>query len=123
MRGLGSDDLTDAHDARVERACGDRRRTGRFAGLITMRRADGSRFEADITTTLFRDSSGALLSYVFLRDVTERHRSEKALLSSEHRYRSLIETTGNVLIGIAPDGMIFEWNREAERIFGFPRRE
>lgn len=123
MVGLGARDLTDPRDDRVHSAFATRRKTGRFAGVVTMRRKDDSPFEAEITSTMFKDASGRPLAYVFLRDVTERRAAEQALLSSEHRYRSLIETTGSVLIGIAPDGMVIEWNREAERLFGYARRE
>jgi len=35
--------------------------------------------------------------------------------------RSLIQSLGAVVIGLTPDHTIFEWNREAERIFGFSR--
>jgi len=123
MVGLDRDALTDPDDARAASAWAIRERTGRFAGIVTMCRADGSHFEADITSTLFTDASGAELSYVFLRDVTERERAGQALLANEHRYRSLIEATGNIIIGLAPDGMILEWNREAERVYGVTRRE
>lgn len=123
MVGLDRDTLTDPGDARVSSAFAIRERTGRFAGIVTMCRADGSRFEADITSTLFTDANGTELSYVFLRDVTERERAGQALLANEHRYRSLIEATGNIIIGLAPDGMILEWNREAERVYGVTRRE
>ncbi len=34
---------------------------------------------------------------------------------------SLIQSLGAVVIGLKPDHTIFEWNREAERIFGFSR--
>jgi two-component system, cell cycle sensor histidine kinase and response regulator CckA len=111
--GLERDEYTDADDARVSSAWAIRQRAGRFTGIVTMRRGDGSRFEADMSATLFEDTKGIALSYIFLRDVTERERASKALLASD----------GNVLIGLAPGGMILEWNREAERVYGFTRRE
>ncbi len=123
MVGLGTRELAQAGDERVIAAFATRNRKGRFAGAIPMRRADGSTFEAEITSTTFTGDDGRALTYVFVRDVSERRAAEQALLSSEHRYRSLVETTGSVLIGLAPDGMVTEWNREAERLFGWARRE
>jgi len=123
MTGIRTRDLIDPRDDRGVSALATRERTGRFAGSLRLRRGDGTTFEADVTSTIFRDSGGKELAYVFLRDVTERRAAEQALLASEHRYRSLIETTGSALIGIAPDGMVIEWNREAERLFGYARRE
>lgn len=123
FRGVVWRELVASEDPRVEAArqrCFD---SGKFAGVITMVRRDNTRFQAEVSVTQFRDAQGRGLVYIFVRDITERLRSEQALLASEHRYRSLIETTGNVLIGIAPHGMIFEWNREAQHVFGYSRRE
>jgi PAS domain S-box-containing protein len=123
MRGLTRAQLVFSGDARLSSAISAQERSGQFSGSLTMVRKDGSRFEAELSSTTFRDESGERLAYVFLRDITERRRAEKTMLASEHRYRSLIETTGSVIVGIAGDGMIFEWNREAERVFGYTRRE
>ncbi|MEP6618025.1 MAG: PAS domain S-box protein [bacterium] len=36
-------------------------------------------------------------------------------------FRSLVETAGSAIIGLNPDGRVFEWNREAETLFGVSR--
>jgi PAS domain S-box-containing protein len=36
---------------------------------------------------------------------------------------SLVQSLGAVVIGLRPDHTIFEWNREAERVFGFARAD
>ena len=33
----------------------------------------------------------------------------------------LIQTIGTVIVGLRPDHTIFEWNREAERVYGHLR--
>ncbi len=53
----------------------------------------------------------------------ERKRAEDALRQKEQHYRSLIETAGSVVICLSPDHRIFEWNREAERVFGWKKSE
>ncbi|HEX4936926.1 MAG TPA: PAS domain S-box protein, partial [Gemmatimonadaceae bacterium] len=123
MTGLRARALVAGWDERRHAARATLRRTGAFAGMLTLVRRDGTAFEAELSATTFRDDEGTERGYVFVRDVTERRTAEQALLASEHRYRSLVETTGSVLVGIAPDGTVIEWNREAERLFGYARRE
>jgi PAS domain S-box-containing protein len=123
MRAREREEFADPTDPRTVTALARRAETGRFAGVVTMRRRDGSRFEADLLATLFTDAAGRPRSCVFVRDITQREQAAKSLMASEHRYRSLVETTGSVLLGITQDGMIFEWNREAQHVFGYSRRE
>ena len=46
-----------------------------------------------------------------------------ALQESEHRYRSLVQTAGNVIVYLSPDHQILEFNDEAERVHGACREE
>ncbi len=43
--------------------------------------------------------------------------------SGEDCYRSLLETSPSVIIGLTPKCRIFEWNRAAERIYGWSREK
>ncbi len=56
-----------------------------------------------------------------IRDVTECKRTEAALLRSEERFQLLVQTAGSPIILLSPDNLIFEWNREAEIVFGHDR--
>ena len=115
--------LVDLDDSRVQTTLLAGAADGRFNGLLPLRRRNGSVFHADVSATRFVAPDGTDRFCVFVRDVAARDLAERALLASEHRYRSLIETTGSVLIGIDPDGRIFEWNREAERMHGCARAD
>jgi PAS domain S-box-containing protein len=55
--------------------------------------------------------------------VLERQRAESALKASERRNRDVIETASDAFVAIDETGTITEWNGEAERTFGWPRRE
>ena len=46
-----------------------------------------------------------------------------ALQESQFRFSALVETGSSVILGLAPDGRIFEWNRAAEQIYGWSRSE
>jgi len=46
-----------------------------------------------------------------------------ALDREQALFRSLVETAGSAIVGLDVDGNVFEWNREAESLFGIPRSE
>src|SRR5438093_1518466 len=39
----------------------------------------------------------------------------------EKRYRSVVETAGSIIIVLTPQGSVTEFNREAERVLGWPQ--
>lgn len=45
------------------------------------------------------------------------------LRESEERFQSVFQTAGAAMVCITPDFIIFEFNREAERLFGYRREE
>ena len=53
----------------------------------------------------------------------ELRRTAGALEQSERRFRSIIEEANEAYISFAADGVIREWNREAERLLGWTRDE
>jgi len=46
-----------------------------------------------------------------------------ALERGEALFRSVVETAGSAIVGLDRDGRVFEWNREAETLYGVPRDE
>ena len=55
--------------------------------------------------------------------VVERRRSEETLRASEERIRAVIDTAGDAFIGMDAGGIVTEWNREAEVMFGWSRAD
>jgi PAS domain S-box-containing protein len=47
----------------------------------------------------------------------------QVLFAGDDLYRCLLETSQSVIIGLTPQCRIFEWNRAAERIYGWSREE
>jgi PAS domain S-box-containing protein len=47
----------------------------------------------------------------------------EALERGQALFRSLVDTAGSAIVGVRRDGSVFEWNREAETLFGVPRAE
>jgi PAS domain S-box-containing protein len=86
------------------------------------RRKDGTEFPVEISLS-FVETEDGLLVMSLITDITMRKQAEEELKKSEERYRSLVETAGSVIVCLSPDGRILEWNHEAERVYGWGRRE
>ncbi|MDD1716493.1 MAG: PAS domain S-box protein, partial [Methanolinea sp.] len=69
------------------------------------------------------DENGTLLLSGILTDVTERKTVERALLESETRFRSLVETSPNIIWEIDPGGRIRYVSPIVEKIMGFTQEE
>ena len=56
-------------------------------------------------------------------DNTERHKAEQALEVSERRVRLIIENANDAYVAMDREGVIVDWNPQAERTFGWSREE
>ena len=115
---------------------------------VTMTATDadgGTRYISGNMHPLYRgESEQPHAAVTIFRDVTaarrleeEREAQAQALELQNHEllaqadklergsalFRSLVETAGSAIIGLDLEGKVFEWNREAETLFGVPRVE
>jgi two-component system sensor histidine kinase/response regulator len=80
---------------------------------------DGARYvEMRSTEIVWGGHTASLAS---LRDITDRKRAEKALESSEQRYRSTLEAAPDAVVVFNANRQIVLVNTQAERMFGHPR--
>jgi PAS domain-containing protein len=56
-------------------------------------------------------------------EISERQGLEQALRESEERYRHTINAAADAIISIDEAGLVCEFNRAAEQIFGFSKTE
>jgi PAS domain S-box-containing protein len=100
------------------------RREGRYEEEGWRVRKDGRRYWSSMVITALRDASGNVRGFAKVsRDITERKRHEEALRKSEERTRSILETALDAVVVIDVEGVVQEWNRAAEQMFGYHREK
>ena len=76
------------------------------------------------TKTPWRDSTGSVIGLVGIaRDITKRKGVEEALRTSERRFRSLIESSSDMLLLVDGDGIIRLWSPAAQEALGWSEEE
>jgi len=84
-------------------------------------RGEERHFRAKHVPTAFEDGSDGFTFIV--EDITPRKKYEEMLRISEARYRGLVQSSGEAIIGNDPDGNIISWNPAAERLCGYKEEE
>lgn len=98
--------------------------TGRFEADWTMRRRDGSRFEAEITVSVLdpaRGWQGGVVSVV--RDVSQRVRAERERAEALRRHEALFSNALDAILVADDDGRYVDANPSACRLLGYRRDE
>lgn len=71
-----------------------------------------------------RRDNGMIEGILFCRmDVTERVRTRRKLVESEHKYRELVENANSIIMRITPDHRILFFNEYAQHFFGYSTEE
>jgi PAS domain S-box-containing protein len=83
-----------------------------WTGELTVIRGDGSELPVMVIQSPTVDADGTVSGMVAVSfDLSERKAAEAALRRSEERYRSVIEGVVEIIISVAPDGLISSVNR------------
>jgi PAS domain S-box-containing protein len=81
------------------------------------RRKDGNVFPAEVSISKITQKEQATFT-VILRDITQRQEAEVALQKAYTFTGELLASISSILISVNEDGMIGQWNKEAEKTFG-----
>ncbi|MFH1160986.1 MAG: PAS domain S-box protein [bacterium] len=124
IRKQGRAARVDASDLRLTAALNERSRTGKVRAEITMIRSDGTKFPADISSTIFTDSQGEQRTSMIIRDITERRRAEEAIRESEELFSKIFRASPIALsIARVSDGKLTEVNDVWLKLMGYSREE
>ncbi len=85
---------------------------------LRVRNSQGGWVELQSTSTPIQDGSGAIRFLVINRDLTGRERVREALLESERRYRSVVDSLSEGVLVVGTDRRIEACNPAAARILG-----
>ena len=91
-----------------------------WRGELINRRKDGSLYTEEMNITPVRDAGGAITGYIAIKqDITQR----KAVEEARDFLASIVEASGDAVVGRDLNGVIMSWNRGAEAIYGYRAEE
>jgi len=115
---LGADERTPllAEDVIAVEELGD------YTGFWRHRRKDGELIDVEIVSHAL-SYEGRRAELVLANDITDRRRSERALLASEMKYRELVENANSIILRWTPAGEITFINEFGLKFFGYSEGE
>ena len=102
LRALGRPAVVDTTDPRLARLLRERESTGVARGRLTLRRKDGSLFEADLSSSVYRDHDGGLRTSMVVRDLSGQIEREQSARRESPELTRLVEAL-TLQINMAPD--------------------
>ena len=121
---LGRAGVVDQTDPRLIPALERRNKTGRFITGLRFIKKDGSTFEGEVSSTLFKNRHGQTRTSMIIRDLTDRKRSEEALRQSEKKFSVMFKKSAFAAsLSSMTDGKLIDVNEKFTEVFGFSVQE
>ncbi|MBI5029677.1 MAG: PAS domain S-box protein [Chloroflexi bacterium] len=87
-------------------------------------RKDGTEFLGEVGISLIRDAANNPVGLAaIIRDITSQRQAEQALKTSQDYARNIIDSSLDMIIAVDMDRRITEFNRAAERTFGYRQNQ
>ena len=86
-----------------------------FQSTLCFRRPDGQRLWMEVRSRPQRTDSGGTVWNGVAMNVTQRRRNEE----EAQRFKAIVDSSEDAIVGVTPQGVITSWNRGAERTFGY----
>ncbi|MDE2418911.1 MAG: EAL domain-containing protein [Burkholderiales bacterium] len=125
LRNLGRGGLVRNRDSRLAELLNQRAQNGSTHGQLTMVKADGSEFEADISSNIYTDKEGVERASVIVADISEKlqllqfeRQQHERLKAAEEHHRTLLHHLSSGIVVHAPDTRILFSNVRASELLG-----
>ncbi|MBB4691998.1 PAS domain S-box protein [Paractinoplanes abujensis] len=87
-------------------------------------RKDGRIIEVSLSMAPMRDDDGRIIgASTVAHDITARVQAEKRLRVEREQLEMIMEAAADPFFTMDSHGVVLEWNRQAEQVFGWPRHE
>lgn len=104
----GRNGILDTTDPRLEVFLNERERFGYAKGIITHIRKDGSKFDAEVSSSTFTDATGESVNALIVRDITQWLKQKALLQESYERFNYVTKATSEA---------IWDWNLITGEVF------
>lgn len=88
---LGRSGIVDLDDVRLPKLLEEREHEGKAKGELTLIKKDGSKFRAEVSSSIFKDSDGNERTSMIIKDVSERLKAEYKLNERVKELKALYE--------------------------------
>lgn len=121
---IGRQGLVALNDSALPIVLDERYCDGSAKGVLAFTHKDSATVFCEISSVHYKDREGRDRTNLFIRDISERRRSEQVLRESEARYRTLFDETPAVILVIDTEtAEIVTANSAAASFYGYPREE
>ena len=97
---------------------------GKFSGESNHVRRDGTVFPVMIRNSLLSDENGKPVGMIVtIRDVTRIKKAEEETLRAKEHLKNVIDSASEIIIAVDKNDKISTWNKTAEIIIGYNKRE
>lgn len=126
----GLNGIVDLTDSRLSVLLEERQRTGKAKGELTFLRKDGSKFEAEISSTIFTDSFGRDRTSMSIRDISERKAAESKLKQTSKELQQtlsdlnkILDFSMDIICTVDNAGKFVQVNAASQAIWGYSPEE
>lgn len=123
MCSLGRDGLADPTDDNWQISDSERKRTGKYSGILKFRKKDGTVFSGEVSSAMFTTMDGAVRSSIIIRDITARLKAEQQIKQTNRQLQDMIDGSSSIIFVKDLHGRYLTVNRRLEEMLGLTSEE